>query len=166
MDPSPRAGLLNPGIPPATSSLDAAPGCDPMTDSAPQSSLAAVPAPVRLAPPRTSLRARIRVYAAIGLLVLGAWLYVAVLNKSVLVVSTATGRVRAVIRVGPLPDALAITPDGRTLYVSNLTLYLPYAGANAAIDSDWALQVKGYTVSAIPASIPPVSSGSDNNNAQ
>jgi hypothetical protein len=29
------------------------------------------------------------------------------------------------------------------------TLYLPYAGANAAIDSDWTLKVKHYTVSKI-----------------
>lgn len=34
------------------------------------------------------------------------------------------------------------------------------------IDSDWTLQVKVYTVSAISASIPPTSSGSDDNNAQ
>jgi sugar lactone lactonase YvrE len=46
--------------------------------------------------------------------------------------------------------------DGRTLYVSNLTLYLPYAGADAAIDSNWTLQVKGYTVSKISAFIPPL----------
>ena len=52
------------------------------------------------------------------------------------------------------PASLAFSLDGRTLYVSNLTLYLPYAGADAAIDSGWTLQVKGYTVSAIPAFIP------------
>ncbi len=54
------------------------------------------------------------------------------------------------------PASPAFSKDGSTLYVSNLTLYLPYAGANAAIDSDWTLQVKGYTVSAIPAVIPPI----------
>jgi sugar lactone lactonase YvrE len=53
------------------------------------------------------------------------------------------------------PASLAFSPDGSTLYVSNLTLYLPYAGAEPAIDSDWTLQVKGYTVSAISTSIPP-----------
>jgi sugar lactone lactonase YvrE len=58
------------------------------------------------------------------------------------------------------PASPAFSKDGHTLYVSNLTLYLPYAGANAAIDSDWTLQVKGYTVSAIPAVIPPVEGGS------
>jgi len=58
------------------------------------------------------------------------------------------------------PASPAFSKDGHTLYVSNLTLYLPYAGANAAIDSDWTLQVKGYTVSAIPAIIPPIPGGS------
>jgi sugar lactone lactonase YvrE len=52
------------------------------------------------------------------------------------------------------PASLAFSRDGSTVYVSNLTLYLPYAGADPAIDSDWTLEVKGYTVSAIPASIP------------
>jgi sugar lactone lactonase YvrE len=58
------------------------------------------------------------------------------------------------------PASPAFSKDGGTLYVSNLTLYLPYAGAHAAIDSDWTLQVKGYTVSAIPAVIPPIAGGS------
>jgi len=59
------------------------------------------------------------------------------------------------------PASLAFSKDGQTLYVSNLTLYLPYAGANTAIDSDWTLQVKGYTVSQISAFIPPLN-GDDN----
>ena len=59
------------------------------------------------------------------------------------------------------PASLAFSKDRQTLYVSNLTLYLPYAGANAAIDSDWTLQVKGYTVSQISAFIPPLD-GDDN----
>ena len=59
------------------------------------------------------------------------------------------------------PASPAFSRDGRTLYVSNLTLYLPYAGVpNSAIDSDWTLQVKGYTVSAIPAVIPQIEGGS------
>lgn len=58
------------------------------------------------------------------------------------------------------PASPAFSKDGHTLYVSNLTLYLPYAGANPAIDSDWTLQVKGYTVSQIPAVIPPIEGGS------
>ena len=53
------------------------------------------------------------------------------------------------------PASLAFSQDKKTLYVSNLTLYLPYAGANPAIDSAYTLQVKGYTVSKMPALIPP-----------
>jgi len=41
--------------------------------------------------------------------------------------------------------------DALRLYVSNLTLFLPYAGAQAAIDSAWTLQVKGYTATIPPA---------------
>ena len=57
------------------------------------------------------------------------------------------------------PASPAFSPDGKTLYVSNLTLFLPYAGANVAIDSPWALQVKGYTVSKMSAVLPPVPDG-------
>ncbi len=57
------------------------------------------------------------------------------------------------------PASLAFSRDGSTLYVSNLTLYLPYAGADLAVDSAWTLQVKGYTVSELPAVIPPVFGG-------
>jgi DNA-binding beta-propeller fold protein YncE len=53
------------------------------------------------------------------------------------------------------PASPAFSKDKQTLYVSNLTLYLPYAGANLAIDSAYTLQVKGYTVSKMPAYIPP-----------
>jgi sugar lactone lactonase YvrE len=53
------------------------------------------------------------------------------------------------------PASLAFSNDMQTLYVSNLTLYLPYAGADLAIDSAWTLLVKGYTVSKLPAVIPP-----------
>jgi sugar lactone lactonase YvrE len=52
------------------------------------------------------------------------------------------------------PASLAFSLDGKKLYVSNLTLYLPYAGALAAVDSAWTLRAKHYTVSAIPAVIP------------
>lgn len=51
------------------------------------------------------------------------------------------------------PASLAFNKDGSTLYVSNLTLYLPYAGAEPAIDSPYALQVKGYTVSQLSTRI-------------
>ena len=54
------------------------------------------------------------------------------------------------------PASLAFSPDGQWLYVTNLTLFLPYAGANPAIDSAWTLQVNGYTVSRLPAKIPPI----------
>jgi sugar lactone lactonase YvrE len=57
------------------------------------------------------------------------------------------------------PASPAFSTDGRTLYVSNLTLYLPYAGALPAIDSGLTLQVKGYTVSAISAFLPAVQDG-------
>ena len=58
------------------------------------------------------------------------------------------------------PASLAFSPDGQWLYVTNLTLYLPYADpfpGNVAIDSAWTLQVNGYTVSRLPAKIPPIS---------
>ncbi len=54
------------------------------------------------------------------------------------------------------PASPAFSPDGKTLYVSNLTLFLPYAGAQAAVDSAWTLQAKHYTVSKIRAEIPPM----------
>ncbi len=60
------------------------------------------------------------------------------------------------------PASLAFSNDGSTLYVSNLELFLQYAGApEPAIDSAWTLQVKGYTVSKVPAVIPrfPTNSG-------
>ena len=57
------------------------------------------------------------------------------------------------------PASLAFSRDGATLYVSNLTLFLPFAGAQKAIDSAWTLQVKGYTVSSLPARIPPIAGG-------
>ena len=54
------------------------------------------------------------------------------------------------------PASLAFSNDGSWLYVSNLTLFLPFAGAQAAIDSAWTLQVSGYTVSRLRAKIPPI----------
>jgi sugar lactone lactonase YvrE len=52
------------------------------------------------------------------------------------------------------PASLAFSLDGKKLYVSNLTLFLPFAGASPAVDSAWTLQAKHYTVSQIPAVIP------------
>jgi sugar lactone lactonase YvrE len=57
------------------------------------------------------------------------------------------------------PASLDFSKDGSTLYVSNLTLYLPYAGAQKAIDSAWTLEVGAYTVSSLPAKIPPIFDG-------
>jgi sugar lactone lactonase YvrE len=54
------------------------------------------------------------------------------------------------------PASPAFSLDGRTLYVSNLELYLPYAGARAAVDSPYALQVEHFTVSELRAVIPPL----------
>jgi DNA-binding beta-propeller fold protein YncE len=54
------------------------------------------------------------------------------------------------------PASLAFSRDGRTLYVSNLALNLPFAGANSAIDSAWTLEARHYTVSKIRAVIPPL----------
>jgi sugar lactone lactonase YvrE len=56
------------------------------------------------------------------------------------------------------PASLAFSLDGKKLYVSNLTLFLPFAGALPAVDLAWTLQAKHYTVSAIRAVIPPLGS--------
>jgi sugar lactone lactonase YvrE len=63
---------------------------------------------------------------------------------------TEDGRVRGLL----FPASLAFSLDGKTLYVSNLTLFLPFAGAEPAIDSAWTLEVKRYTVAKISAEIP------------
>jgi sugar lactone lactonase YvrE len=51
------------------------------------------------------------------------------------------------------PASPAFSRDGKTLYVSNLTLNLPFAGGQAAVDSAWTLQAKHYTVSKMRAEI-------------
>ncbi|SHN70583.1 SMP-30/gluconolactonase/LRE family protein [Bradyrhizobium erythrophlei] len=66
-----------------------------------------------------------------------------------------------VVRGLLFPASLAFSLDGKTLYVSNLTLFLPFASAMAAVDSAWTLQAKQYTVSAIRAKIPPFNSDRD-----
>ena len=68
---------------------------------------------------------------------------------------TEDGEVRGLL----FPASPAFSLDGKTLYVSNLTLFLPYAGAQAAIDSAWTLKVKRYTVAKIRVEIPPPSDG-------
>jgi sugar lactone lactonase YvrE len=48
------------------------------------------------------------------------------------------------------PASLSFSPDGKVLYVTNLALYLPYAGVpEIAVDSAWTLQVKSYNVARI-----------------
>jgi len=61
---------------------------------------------------------------------------------------------RGVVRGLLVPASLAFSLDRKTLYVSNLTLFLPFAGAQAAVDSPWTLQVKRYTVAKLRAAIP------------
>ena len=63
---------------------------------------------------------------------------------------------KGIVRGFLFPASLAFSNDKSILYVSNLTLFLPFAGAHAAIDSPWTLQVNGYTVSKLPAKIPPI----------
>ncbi len=66
-----------------------------------------------------------------------------------------------VVRGLLFPASPAFSLDGKTLYVSNLTLFLPFAGAQAAVDSQWTLEVKRYTVSKLRAVIPPLSDGDE-----
>lgn len=55
------------------------------------------------------------------------------------------------------PASPAFSPDQHYVYVSNIALYLPYAGVpEAAIDSPWTLEVKHYTIAKIRAVIPPL----------
>jgi len=61
---------------------------------------------------------------------------------------------KGIVRGLLFPASLAFSRDRKTLYVSNLTLFLPYAGARAAVDSAWTLQAKHYTVSKMRAAIP------------
>jgi len=63
---------------------------------------------------------------------------------------------RGVVRGLLFPASPAFSLDGKTLYVSNLTLFLPFAGAQAAVDSPWTLEVKHYSVAKLRAVIPPL----------
>ncbi|MBV9373611.1 MAG: SMP-30/gluconolactonase/LRE family protein [Alphaproteobacteria bacterium] len=48
------------------------------------------------------------------------------------------------------PASPAFSPDGSTLYVTNLALYLPFAGVpEIAVDSAWTLKVRHYNIAAI-----------------
>jgi sugar lactone lactonase YvrE len=68
---------------------------------------------------------------------------------------------RGVVRGLLFPASLAFGLDGKTLYVSNLTLFLPFAGAQAAVDSPWTREVKRYTVAKLRAVIPPLNDDED-----
>jgi sugar lactone lactonase YvrE len=68
---------------------------------------------------------------------------------------------RGVVRGLLFPASPAFSLDGKTLYVSNLTLNLPFAGAQAAVDSPWTLQVKHYSVAKLRAVIPPLDDGDE-----
>jgi sugar lactone lactonase YvrE len=68
---------------------------------------------------------------------------------------------RGLVRGLLFPASLAFGLDRKTLFVSNLTLFLPYAGAQAAVDSPWTLQVKRYTVAKLRAVIPPLDDDED-----
>jgi len=63
---------------------------------------------------------------------------------------------KGVVRGLLFPASPAFSKDGKTLYVSNLTLFLPFAGALAAVDSPWTLEVKRYSVAKLRAVIPPL----------
>jgi sugar lactone lactonase YvrE len=63
---------------------------------------------------------------------------------------------RGVVRGLLFPASPAFSLDGKTLYVSNLTLFLPFAGAQAAVDSPWTLEVKRYSIAKLRAVIPPL----------
>jgi sugar lactone lactonase YvrE len=100
-------------------------------------------------------------------------LWVCANQEDEIVVLDKTGKVIAKLGdfrgIGPngiargllFPASPAFSNDGSWLYVSNLTLFLPFAGAQAAIDSAWTLQVSGYTVSRLRAKIPPVKDDKD-----
>ncbi len=57
------------------------------------------------------------------------------------------------------PASPAFSKDGKFIYTSNFALFLPFAGAEAAIDSGWTLEAKHFTVSRLRAVIPPVGDG-------
>ena len=59
------------------------------------------------------------------------------------------------------PASPAFSLDGKFLYVSNLALDLRLAVGAQAVDSQWAAQVKRYTISRMRAKIPPID-GDDN----
>jgi sugar lactone lactonase YvrE len=59
------------------------------------------------------------------------------------------------------PASPAFSADGKFLYVSNLALDLRLAVGAQAVDSQWAAEVKGYTISRLRAEIPPLGDNDD-----
>jgi SMP-30/Gluconolactonase/LRE-like region len=59
------------------------------------------------------------------------------------------------------PASPAFSLDGKTLYVTNLALDLTLFGLTQAVDSQWAHQVKHYTVAQLRAKIPRLPDGDD-----
>jgi hypothetical protein len=48
---------------------------------------------------------------------------------------------------------VAFSPDQRRLYITNLALYLPFAGVpSIAVDSGWTLETKHYNLAVIDLS--------------
>jgi hypothetical protein len=48
------------------------------------------------------------------------------------------------------PASNTFSPDGRCVYITNLALYLPFAGVpSIAVDSGWTLQVEHYNVARV-----------------
>jgi sugar lactone lactonase YvrE len=63
---------------------------------------------------------------------------------------TDDGSIRGLL----FPASVAFSPDRRRMYVTNLALYLPFAGVPAsAVDSGWTIKVKHHNIAVID--IPP-----------
>jgi sugar lactone lactonase YvrE len=54
------------------------------------------------------------------------------------------------------PASPAFSPDGQTLYVTNLELDLRTIGITQSVDSAWAAEVKQHSIAKLSATIPPV----------
>lgn len=57
------------------------------------------------------------------------------------------------------PASPAFSPDGRTLYVTNLALDLTVIGLTPAVDSGFAHEVQHFTIAKLRAQIPPLPDG-------
>jgi sugar lactone lactonase YvrE len=59
---------------------------------------------------------------------------------------TADGSIKGLL----FPASLSFSPNGKLLYVTNLALYLPFAGVpEIAVDSAWTLKVENYNIAKI-----------------